>query len=75
MNFKLVLIIVILIGITSLFIWRYYKDIQLIKTVTSAKRGEPSERDTILRLLKMGVNPRAIFHDCYIRKPPGLIPK
>ena len=71
MNFKLVLIIMILIGITSLFIWRYYKDIQLIKTVTSAKRGEPSERDTILRLLKMGVNPRAIFHDCYIRKSSG----
>ena len=71
MNFKLVLIILILIGVASLLIWRQYKDLQLIKTITSTKRGEPSERDVILKLLKIGINPKAIFHDCYIRKSSG----
>lgn len=65
------LILLILLVIASITIWRRYKDIKLIKTVTSTTRGEASERDTIIRLLKMGINPRAIFHDCYIRKSTG----
>jgi len=43
----------------------------LLKTVTPRNRGEWSERKTILKLLKMGIDPRAIFHDCYIQKSSG----
>ena len=68
MELRLFLILLILLVIVSITVWRQYKDIQLIKTVTSTTRGESSERDVIIRLLKMGINPRAIFHDCYIRK-------
>ena len=71
MNFKVFLILLIIIGIASLFIWWQYKNVKLIQTVTSNKRGEPSERDVILKLLQMGINPRAIFHDCYIKKSSG----
>ena len=44
---------------------------QLLETVTPRDRGERSERKTVLKLLKMGIDHRAIFHDCYIRKATG----
>lgn len=63
-----VLILFIVIGF---LIWRHYRDMRLLETVTPRNRGEWSERKTVLKLLKMGINPRAIFHDCYIRKASG----
>lgn len=43
----------------------------LVRNVTPLHRGEPSERALVLKLLKMGIDPRAIFHDCYLRKSGG----
>jgi len=43
----------------------------LLETVTPRNRGEWAERKIILKLLKMGIDPRAIFHDCYIQKSSG----
>ena len=53
-------------------LWRKYTDRKLIKSVTSLERGEKSERRAVLRLLKFGVDPRAIFHDCYFYKSSGF---
>ena len=47
------------------------KEPELIEQVTPITRGEWSERRVVLRLLKMGINPKAIFHDLYIQKPNG----
>lgn len=47
------------------------KERELIEQVTPITRGEWSERRVVLILLKMGINPRAIFHDLYIQKPNG----
>ena len=47
------------------------KERELIEQVTPITRGEWSERRVVLRLLKMGINPKAIFHDVYIQKPNG----
>lgn len=47
------------------------KERELIEQVTPITRGEWSERRVMLRLLKMGINPKAIFHDLYIQKPNG----
>ena len=47
------------------------KERKLIELVTPITRGEWSERRVILNLLKEGINPKAIFHDLYIRKPSG----
>lgn len=44
---------------------------KLIEQVTPITRGEWSERKVILKLLKVGINPKAIFHDLYIQKPNG----
>lgn len=57
--------------VAGILIWKHYKDMRLLETVTPRNRGERSERKTVLKLLKMGIDPRAIFHDCYIRKASG----
>lgn len=57
--------------ILAFIIWRNHQDMLLLETVTPRNRGERSERKTVLKLLKMGIDHRAIFHDCYIRKESG----
>lgn len=44
----------------------------IISTVTPITRGEDSERRTILKLIQSGINPKAIFHDCYLRRANGI---
>lgn len=65
------IIIFLTIFAACFIMWRRYKEIQLLETVTPRYRGEASERKTVLELLKMGIDNRAIFHDCYFRKPDG----
>lgn len=67
----LVLLVLVLLSYAAFVIYRSYKDNKLIVQVTPLCRGESSERRLILKLLKAGVNPRAIFHDLYIKKPNG----
>lgn len=42
-----------------------------IKTVTSFKRGTKSERDLVLKLLKLGIPAESIFHDLSVAKGEG----
>lgn len=67
----MVFILSIIVSVVCFLIWRHLRDLQLIESVTSRKRGESSERKTILKLLKMGIEPQAIFHDCYMRTSSG----
>lgn len=69
---QLFLIIFALFLIVCFLIWKHFRDMQLLETVTSRRRGEWSERETVLKLLKMGIDHRAIFHDCYLRKASGV---
>ena len=64
-------ILILFITIACIRLWRYIDDRRLLRSVTSPKRGEWSERKTVLTLLRMGINPKAIFHDCYIRRRSG----
>ncbi len=49
-------------------VFKRYKNQELIKTVTSLKRGTNSELNLILKLLKSGINSKTIFHDLIIKK-------
>lgn len=71
MDLQTILFIFIVCTVVGLLLWKYYRDMQLLETVTHRNRGEWSERKTVLKLLKMGIDCRAIFHDCYIRKTTG----
>lgn len=65
-----IFLICLAIGIVCL-IYIKRKERELIEQVTPIFRGEWSERRLILKLLKAGVNPKAIFHDLYLQKPNG----
>lgn len=67
----------VIIFLTLLIFWIVYliyvnrKERDLIEQVTPITRGERSERKLILGLLKQGINPKAIFHDLYLKKSNG----
>lgn len=67
-TFLFLLTICVVVG---LILSKRHKDTQFLETVTPRNRGEWSERETVMQLLKMGIDHRAIFHDCYIRRASG----
>lgn len=67
---SIIFLICLIIGVFYLVCVKR-KERELIEQVTSLTRGEWSERRVILKLLKEGINPKAIFHDLYIQKPSG----
>lgn len=47
------------------------RDRKLLYSVTKPNRGTSSERDLVLKLLKLEVPAQAIFHDLYVKKSDG----
>ena len=56
----------ILLSIVTFFIGSEIKDRKLLKSVTSLNRGTRSERKMVLKILKSGIKPTAIYHDLYL---------
>ena len=67
----MVVIITLLFIISLVLIYNYVRDINLLRTVTQLNRGTWSERNLVLRLLKVGLPSNMIFHDLYIKKSNG----
>lgn len=44
---------------------------KLLCSVSSPNRGTVAERRLVIKMLKMGVHPKAIFHDLYVPKKNG----
>jgi len=61
-------IIVLIALILGFFLYRKVQDHRLVNTVTDTKRGNWSERDLVLKLLRYGIPAPMIFHDLYVRK-------
>ncbi len=51
--------------------FKWWRRWSLLRSVTSTRRGTPSERELILSLLKMGYKAPTIFHDLYVEKRNG----
>ena len=49
----------------------YRKNMKLLCSVSSPNRGTRSERKLIIKMLKTGIHPLAIYHDLYIEKRNG----
>lgn len=64
----IVIIIVISAVIALYFIHK--KNMELLCSVSSPERGTRAER-RLIRMLRNGVHPKAIFHDLYVRKRNG----
>lgn len=50
---------------------RWWRRRSLLRSVTSTRRGTPSERELIISLLKQGFQAPTIFHDLYVEKHNG----
>ena len=44
---------------------------KLLCSVSSPTRGTKAERKLIIKMLKKGVHPKAIFHDLYLKRKSG----
>lgn len=64
----LVLLIVVCIVIPCI---NHRRNMKLLRLVSSPERGTRAERRLVVKLLKLGVHPRAIFHDLYVQKKNG----
>lgn len=71
MKFVLLIVFLTLFSVIAILCWNEYRDLKLLKTVTSRKRGTRSERRLVVKLLKQGISPQTIFHDLYVRRPNG----
>lgn len=65
------LLILIIIAFATVSYYIQKKDMELLCSVTSPKRGTRAERRLIIRMLRNGVHPKAIFHDLYLQKNNG----
>lgn len=65
----LLLSLIIAVAIVSYLSHR--RDMKLLCSVSSPTRGTKAERKLIIKMLKKGVHPKAIFHDLYVKKKSG----
>lgn len=54
-----------------IFYLKYRENKKLLSSVSSPKRGNRAERRLLIKMLKNGVHPKAIFHDLYLQKKNG----
>lgn len=71
MNFNFIILVFILLSAVSIFVYTEFKDRELLKTVTNLNRGTKSERKMVLKILKSGIKPSAIYHDLYLNNENG----
>lgn len=65
----ILLFILIVIAVVSYLIHK--KNMELLRMVSSPDRGTYSERRLIIKMLRKGVHPKAIFHDLYVKRKNG----
>lgn len=68
MEYVIIAFVLVCLLIPFLKRWRYMR---LLRSVTSPDRGTGSEHRLIVRMLKRGVHPKAIFHDLYVERSNG----
>ncbi len=68
---SIIIFCIIVCAVVVILFVKQHKEVQLIETVTPRYCGEWSERRTVFKLLRMGIDPRAIFHNCYIKRSSG----
>ena len=71
MNLYFIILFIALLSIATISVYTEIKNIKLLKTVTNLNRGTRSERKMILKILKSGIKPTAIFHDLYLNNGNG----
>lgn len=65
------IIVILILGCIVISYLYHQQNIKLLCSVSSPSRGTRAERRLVVRMLRQGVHPKAIFHDLYLRKRNG----
>ena len=66
----LIVVILILTCVVISYL-RHRQNMKLLRSVSTPDRGTKSERRLVIKMLRLGVHPKAIFHDLYLQKKNG----
>lgn len=67
----IVVTLILVLGCIVISYLIHRKNMKLLCSVSSPDRGTRAERRLVIKMLKKGVHPKAIFHDLYLRKKNG----
>lgn len=65
------IVIILLLSCIVISYLHHRQNMKLLCSVSSPDRGTRAERRLVIRMLRRGVHPKAIFHDLYLRKRNG----
>lgn len=63
--------IILILGCVVISYLYHRQNMKLLHSVSSPNRGTGAERRLVIRMLRLGVHPKAIFHDLYLQKRNG----
>ena len=66
-----ILLFIFVVGVVVSFLV-HKKNMELLCTVSSPDRGTRAERRLIIKMLRNGIHPKAIFHDLYVQRKNGF---
>lgn len=64
-------VIILILGCIIISYLYHRQNMKLLRSVSSPYRGTRAERRLVVRMLRKGVHPKAIFHDLYVQKKNG----
>lgn len=65
------IVVIFILGCVVISYLLYRRNMKLLCSVSSPDRGNRAERRLVIKMLKKGVHPKAIFHDLYLQKKNG----
>ena len=65
------IVIILILGCFVISYLHHRQNMKLLRSVSSPNRGTGAERRLVIRMLRRGVHPKAIFHDLYLQKRNG----
>ena len=64
-------VVILILGCIVILYLYHRQNIKLLRSVSSPERGTKAERRLVVKMLRKGVHPKAIFHDLYLQKRNG----
>lgn len=64
-------VVILILGCIVILYLYHRQNMKLLRSVSSPERGAKAERRLVVKMLRKGVHPKAIFHDLYLQKRNG----
>ena len=70
-EYPYIIVVILILGCIVISYLHHRQNMKLLCSVSSPYRGTRAERRLVIRMLRRGVHPKAIFHDLYLQKRNG----